>query len=247
MLREAVSWLQVGKSDPYVIAHIRDRLQSSFTTAIVKDILNPVWIAEHAFGGVTEADVSEFKVYDHDVGKKDDFFGRVDLVPHRFWPHGFEGDLALLEVGHGITAALTIEVSVLPPEVVANGTRAFVSIHNTPLFALTREGRFGLAAGTSGLFVECWVPGTPPTKFQTPVRGSANAEWNEKAEISDYKRVNDLDFALPVLHHHLFGLKDDFLGSCVLLGSLFEGGYDGDMELTGRGAVGKLKVSVEVA
>jgi len=88
-----------GKSDPYVVTKIMSDGRNIFTfqTKVIKASLNPVWNYSWSQSGYFPAadDSIEFKVFDKDPWKRDDFLGSAVLYGRQLYPSGFEGDLDL--------------------------------------------------------------------------------------------------------------------------------------------------------
>jgi Ca2+-dependent lipid-binding protein len=245
-LRAADTIFQGGKSDPYVVCHIRDRQQGAFSTSVVKKCLDPVWHEEHIFRATEPHDIIDFEVYDHDVGKADDFLGRASLQPSDYRQSGgdpFKGVLQLEDAGKGINAELSVEVTVLPQNGDTQGERAFVRIeraHGLRAVHSTFDG------GKSNPYVVCQIPGKPYSKWQTAVRKKTlEPEWHEEVEVTDYLAGDNLEFT--VLDHDLFRKQGEFLGTCMVGAAQIQHCcFSGELQLTGNKAQGFLTVTIEI-
>jgi len=120
-LRNA-DWLCNGVSDPYCVCEIDGKPAVKIKTKTVANSLNPAWNHEGQLVGYTPRDSLTFSIYDSDIGKSDDFLGRMTLPSSEFHPHGFDGEKPLRDAGKGVNAFLKIRiapvdgVSCVPPQ-----------------------------------------------------------------------------------------------------------------------------------
>lgn len=226
-----------GKSDPYVVCQVKNRPRTKFKTDIVKKSLNPVWDHEHVVDAVALDDALEFQVYDHDLGKADDFLGWVLLNPEEFRPAGFDGTLKLHDAGKKNEATLTVSLQVLP----LKRARAFLVIKSANAL------RAADVNGKSDPYCVISIPGKPLSVCKTKVaKKTLSPTWNEEFELQDYLPGDPIDFV--VMDHDPVG-PGDFLGSANLNGDAFyPEGYDDELTLEDKGTrlESTLHVSIDI-
>mmetsp|Transcript_34793 Transcript_34793/g.68688 ORF Transcript_34793/g.68688 Transcript_34793/m.68688 type:complete len:773 (+) Transcript_34793:38-2356(+) len=109
-LRDADRMPGAGKSDPYCTCEVLGKKVPKIQTKVVNNTCDPVWEHQAQIVGFSPGDVLVFKLYDKDIGKRDDFLGTAFMTTEQFYPTGFEGELPLSEAGPGINAFLRIRI-----------------------------------------------------------------------------------------------------------------------------------------
>eukprot|EP00443_Scrippsiella_acuminata_P053132 CAMPEP_0115413128 /NCGR_PEP_ID=MMETSP0271-20121206/21913_1 /TAXON_ID=71861 /ORGANISM="Scrippsiella trochoidea, Strain CCMP3099" /LENGTH=287 /DNA_ID=CAMNT_0002837403 /DNA_START=51 /DNA_END=914 /DNA_ORIENTATION=+ len=99
-----------GTSDPYCVCSIVGKRGQSFKTKVMQNTLNPIWNHHGELSGFAAGDTLEFKVFDQDFGKKDDFLGEVSLSSDAFLQDGFSGEVPLANAGKDVLPFLRIRV-----------------------------------------------------------------------------------------------------------------------------------------
>lgn len=112
-----------GKSDPYCIVEIVGRSGSGyrFQTHAIPETVDPVWNKRGELD-YTKGESIKFSVFDKDPGstQNHDALGHVTLTSWRLQPHGFDGELDLMEAGKNITAKLRVKITMPSSTTVAD-------------------------------------------------------------------------------------------------------------------------------
>jgi len=111
-LRNA-DWLSL--SDPYCILDVSGDEPKKFQTKVIEDNLHPVWEESYDFDYICPLPL-EFRLFDKDFGKTDDFLGKATLTHDMFWPDGFDGYVLLEDARKtdGKDAVLFLKVHRIP-------------------------------------------------------------------------------------------------------------------------------------
>jgi len=124
-----------GLRNPYCVCEVDGKPAVKMNTKTVANHLSPAWNHEGQLVGYTPGDSLTFSVYDSDVGKRDDFLGRLTMPSSEFHPHGFDGEKPLHEAGRGMKAAF-LKIRIAP---VDDASRALASA--TPSAATVSPGK----------------------------------------------------------------------------------------------------------
>merc|ERR1712113_782279 len=128
----------MGLSDPFCVCEVPDKPQLRFETAFVSNDLNPVWNHTVDLIDFSSIDSLSFSVWDKDLQGKSDLLGKVSLMPDRFVPAGFDGDLELEDRAHE-KAPATLKVKI---EVIRSSSESVEEIERR-IQNQMREGRGG--------------------------------------------------------------------------------------------------------
>jgi len=242
-----------GKSDPYCVGEIPGKHGSKFKTAVVSDLLDPVWHHTVEITGVDGNDSLSFAVWDKDVLTADDLLGRCTLGKQDVFPTGFEGELTLTSHKDGsgrhmgyLTVAVEIVRSYVVPKDAA-ATKVFVKpVHQTIERKMShmeeaivqiisardlRNADHAPGTGISDPYCVCEVPGKPKSRIRTGVAKDTLApEWNFEAHVPEYTHGDTLLFT--VMDKDL--ITSDFLGRGTLKAEELDG-YDGWLKLSCTG------------
>jgi len=88
----------LGLSDPYVVATIPGKKNTTYKTKYIEQDLNPVWNEQWEVPGFELGDTMKFTVWDKDFITSDDLLGRCSLSADEL-AGGFDGELMLDEAG----------------------------------------------------------------------------------------------------------------------------------------------------
>lgn len=116
-LQDSSTWPSGGKSDLYCICFLhkpQGKSVEQFRTAAVSGSASPVWShLSQAIPGWEEGDDLEFQVWDQQDSSVDAFLGKANLESAAFTPEGLTGELNVLDSAKGITATLSVQVSIV--------------------------------------------------------------------------------------------------------------------------------------
>lgn len=235
----SASYLGDTVHNPYCICQVsglpRYTRYQQFQTRPVKKDQSPVWdhtgdISMHAGQDLT------FQVWDkRGLPMPDHMIGEV-LVPHdRFLKDGFAGRELRLSGSHG-SGLLTVEIH--PPRLY------LITIVSGSELANSN----GIVSGISDPYCICQVAGQwrhskKGTRFQTRiVENNLNPMWNHSSEIC---LAHDQSIEFQVWDSNTKPLPDHLMGVASLEGTRLRSGENSfDLQLTGRGATGSIKVKV---
>jgi len=99
----------MGKSDPYVVVQVPNRMQTKVETHVKSGDLNPVWNCEFEVPGYKQGEDLVFKVLDKDPVSFD-ILGVITFPATSFQETGFDGEV-LLEEAKGSKPYLKVSIS----------------------------------------------------------------------------------------------------------------------------------------
>jgi len=77
-----------GSADPFVVAKLRGKPMSGVKTSQMRNTLNPVWNQDLMLYPKGISEVLVLKIYDHDVLKRNNFLGMVEIPLEKFFQVG---------------------------------------------------------------------------------------------------------------------------------------------------------------
>mmetsp|Transcript_26869 Transcript_26869/g.70940 ORF Transcript_26869/g.70940 Transcript_26869/m.70940 type:complete len:562 (-) Transcript_26869:70-1755(-) len=236
-----------GSSDPYCVARVVDRPQSTFKTEIIRKCLEPVWDFEGTAPVCGEGDAVEFEVYDYDAVGSDDLLGKARIEYEDFAAYGFDGDVELSEAGGKEVATLRVKLELLPESAVYDKREDRVFVR------LVSAGNLRAADwnGKSDPFATAEIVGKPESRISTKVQSKClSPVWDEEDELRGFDWEGPDSILIQVWDHDDVS-SPDRLGKLVLKpGDFYPGGWDvrtASMEgLTPFMSGGKIKLGINL-